>query len=114
MMTVVGEDGISMDDYTGYLESEFLDAVYLQQNSFDEVDAFCSSERQQHVFDVILFVLDTSLDFSDKEEARSFFNTLRQRFIDWNRAPWESEQFAELEGLVRELLESRVPSEASP
>lgn len=112
MMTVVGEEGISMDDYAGYLKGEFLDAVYLQQNSFDDIDAFCSSERQQHVFDTIIRIFDTSLDFSDKAEARGFFNTLRQRFIDWNYTPWGSEQFTELEVQVRALVESRAPTDA--
>ncbi|HPW47648.1 MAG TPA: V-type ATP synthase subunit A, partial [Rectinema sp.] len=35
MMKVVGEEGTSLEDYVIYLKSEFLDAVYLQQNSFD-------------------------------------------------------------------------------
>jgi V/A-type H+/Na+-transporting ATPase subunit A len=35
MMKVVGEEGTSMDDFLVYLKGEFLDAVYLQQNSFD-------------------------------------------------------------------------------
>ena len=39
MMKVVGEEGTSLDDYVLYLKGEFLDSVYLQQNSFDPVDA---------------------------------------------------------------------------
>ena len=39
MMTVVGEEGTSIDDFVIYLKAEFFDAVYLQQNAFDEVDA---------------------------------------------------------------------------
>lgn len=109
MMTVVGEEAISMDDYAGYLESEFLDAVYLQQNSFDDVDAFCSSERQRHTFGILIGILDASLDFPEKAEARGFFNTLRQKFIDWNYAPWGSERFAELEAEIRALVGSRGP-----
>jgi len=46
MMKVVGEEGTSLEDYVVYLKSEFLDAVYLQQNSFDPVDAAVSPSRQ--------------------------------------------------------------------
>lgn len=107
MMTVIGEEAISVDDYAGYLKSEFLDASYLQQNSFDDVDAFSSSERQQHVFEVILWILDANLDFSSKDDTRAFFNNLRQKFIDWNHTPWGSEQFSRLEADIRALVEAR-------
>ncbi|MDZ4197982.1 MAG: V-type ATP synthase subunit A, partial [Kiritimatiellia bacterium] len=39
MMKVVGEDGTSLDDFILYLKAEFLDAVYLQQDAFHEIDA---------------------------------------------------------------------------
>ncbi len=112
MMTVVGEEGISMDDYVGYLKAELIDAVYLQQNSFDQVDAFCPSERQQQSFELILDILDANLDFPDKAEARTFFNTLRQKFIDWNYTPPESERFAELERGIRDHLSSAANQES--
>ena len=47
MMKVVGEEGTSLDDYIVYQKGEFLDAVYLQQNSFDPVDSSVSPERQK-------------------------------------------------------------------
>ena len=57
MMKVVGEEGTSLDDYVVYLKSEFLDAVYLQQNSFDAVDAAVGPERQKRTFGLILEIL---------------------------------------------------------
>ena len=45
MMKVVEEAGTSMDDYV-YLKAEYLDAVYLQQDAYDEVDGATSAERQ--------------------------------------------------------------------
>lgn len=47
MMSVLGEEGITIKDYLDYLRSELIDAVYLQQNSFDETDAFCPRQRQE-------------------------------------------------------------------
>lgn len=97
MMKVVGEEGTHGDDFEIYLKSEFLDYVYLQQNTFDEVDAACSTERQRYVFDQVLHILNNNFSFHDKDIARSFFLELRQIFIDWNSAKFESAEFKELE-----------------
>jgi len=93
MMKVVGEEGTSLDDFIVSLKGSFLDAVYLQQNSFDEIDAAVSTERQSHIFSMILKILGTSFTFKNKDEARSWFNTTRLLFIDYNYSPWESQQF---------------------
>lgn len=53
MMNVLGEEGISIDDYILFQKSELIDAVFIQQNSFDKVDAFCSSERQVFLFNFL-------------------------------------------------------------
>ena len=43
MMKVVGEEGTSIDDFIVYLKSEYMDATYLQQNAFDEIDSLIPS-----------------------------------------------------------------------
>ncbi len=97
MMKVVGEDGTTTEDYVEYLKSEFLDACYMQQNSFDEVDAAVSVERQKYTFSKILSILGSDFNFEDKDTARNFFNQLRQKFIDWNYSPWNSDKFKSCE-----------------
>jgi len=84
MMKVVGEEGTSLDDYILYLKGEFLDATYLQQNSFDPVDASVSPERQLSMFRLVLRILAAKLVFKDKEDARSWFYEVRQSFLDLN------------------------------
>lgn len=103
MMKVVGEDGTSLSDYVVYLKEEMLDAVYLQQNSFDEVDANCGTERQRYVIDKLVYVLGSDYDLSDKDEARSFFNSMRQKFIDWNYTAFESDAFKKAESEIDAL-----------
>ncbi|MCL2679040.1 MAG: V-type ATP synthase subunit A [Dehalococcoidia bacterium] len=106
MMKVVGEEGTSLEDYIRYLKSTFLDAVYLQQNSFDKVDKATSPERQKHVFNNILLILGSIFNFADKDAARIWFNRLRQKFIDYNYAPWQSDEFKAIEseilGMIKE------------
>ncbi len=53
MMKVVGEEGISLPDYIGYLKGEFFDFVYLQQNAFDKVDESTDAQRQEYIFSFI-------------------------------------------------------------
>lgn len=100
MMMVVGEEGTSLSDYIIYLKSEMLDAVYLQQNSFDLTDANCGKERQRYVTDKLIRVLGSDFALSDKDSARSFFNRLRQEFLDWNYTEFESEEFANAEAAI--------------
>ncbi len=100
MMKVVGEDGTSLEDYITYLKEEMLDAVYFQQNSFDLTEANCGIERQRYVVDKLIKVLGSDYALDDKDEARSFFNRMRQKFIDWNYTEFKSEAFAQTEAEI--------------
>lgn len=107
MMKVVGEEGTSLDDFIVYLKGDFLDAVYLQQNSFDEVDAAASIDRQRYCFKLILETLGTNFTFGTKEEARNWFNATRLLFIDFNYSPWMSEKFKKLEAEIEAAIEEK-------
>jgi len=107
MMKVVGEEGTSLDDYLLFLKGEFLDAVYLQQNSFDDVDQAASPERQQYIFNHILTILGCQFSFKDKEEARIWFNGVRQKFIDYNYSAWQSDKFKTNETEILDMLKSK-------
>jgi V/A-type H+-transporting ATPase subunit A len=110
MMKVVGEEGTSLDDYVIYLKGDFLDAVYFQQDSFNPVDSAALPERQKHIFGVILKILASKLKFTDKTEARSWFNRLRQRFLDYNGTEWQSEAFKTVEKELQTTLAERSES----
>ncbi len=103
MMKVVGEEGTTLTDYITYLKSEMLDAVYLQQNSFDLVDANCGKERQRYVIDKLVIILGSSYSVENKEDARSFFNNMRQKFIDWNYLEFDKEEFKKIEAEIDTL-----------
>ncbi len=105
MMKVVGEEGTILSDYITYLKEEMLDAVYLQQNSFDPVDANCGILRQRYVTDKLICVLGSEYALQDKEEARGFINRMRQKFIDWNYTEFESEAFKKAEAEIDALYQ---------
>ena len=105
MMLVVGEEGTSIEDFVIYLKSEFLDNVYLQQNSFDSVDGATSPERQKYVFSYVYNVLTNRFNLKEKDEARNFFNKLRQLFIDWNYIDMKDDEFKKQEAKITQLIE---------
>lgn len=107
MMKVVGEEGTSLDDYLLYLKEEMLDAVYFQQNSFDAVDANATVERQKYDLDKIITILGSTFELSDKDEARTYFNQLRQKFLDWNYTEFNSDDFKKLEKEIDDLYASK-------
>jgi V/A-type H+/Na+-transporting ATPase subunit A len=100
MMMVVGEDGTAMGDFVTYLKADLLDAVYLQQDAFGEVDSACSAERQRYLFDKVFAILEQEMEFNNKSEARHFFVKLSQMFIDWNLKPIGTKEFKEQEASI--------------
>lgn len=108
MMRVVGEEGTSIEDFIIYLKSDFLDAVYLQQNAFDEIDAATNADRQKHVFSKVVGILRTDFHFDTKEQARNYFYNLRHTFIDWNFKQWNSEEFRITENKIEKILKENT------
>ena len=100
MMKVVGEEGTSIEDFITYLKSEYLDAVYLQQDAYHDIDAACTGERQKYVFDKVYSILKTPMSFDEKDVARTFFLKLTQVTKDWNRVAMDSQEFKEIEANI--------------
>ena len=112
MMQVVGEEGTSVDDFITYLKSEFLDNVYLQQNSFDEVDSACPVDRQQYLFEMVSGILNHKFEITDKAQARDLFFTLTEQFRDWNYSPWQSDQMKTAENAIKATISGKEASHA--
>ncbi len=87
MMKVVGDEGTAMADYMVYLKMELIDAVYLQQNAFNDVDASTPIVRQQAIFDTLEKVVEASYAFENKDTAQHYFKQYQQAFIDWHNTP---------------------------
>jgi V/A-type H+-transporting ATPase subunit A len=97
MMTVVGEEGTPIEDFTVMLKAEFFDSAYLQQNAFDDVDAATSVDRQRFVFDKMLEIAEADFAFKDKDKARHTLQKIGSMFIDWNYARWDESVVPESE-----------------
>ena len=108
MMKVVGEEGTSSEDFIVYQKGELLDAVYLQQNSFDPIDAACIPERQRREFDRLYDAMMKTYNITDKTEIRGFFNQLRQEFLDWHGFEFNTPEFDEHEKKITDFYMSRA------
>ncbi|MBN1944309.1 MAG: V-type ATP synthase subunit A [Bradymonadales bacterium] len=110
MMTVVGEEGISIDDLVTYLKGEMFDAAYLQQNAFDAVDASSSIERQIKDLKLMHRAVVTSFEFDTKPKARQFFANLQDAFYQKNYCALGSDEYASYQARIEELLASGSPA----
>ena len=105
-MDVVGEEGTSLGDFIIYLKAEFVDAVYLQQNAFDPVDAYNTIERQVRSFRKVNQLITKNIQAKDKDDARQIFFRLTALFKNWNSAEWEKDEFNRYEEQIDEFVRS--------
>ena len=111
MMTVVGEEGTSISDFTIMLKSEFFDNCYLQQNAFDEVDAATPAQRQTFVFDKLCEVVDLEFDFTDKNTARQTLVQAGDLFRNWNYAAFDSDEYKGILGDIDSFIARKGATE---
>lgn len=113
MMMVVGEEGVSITDYTTYLKSELIDSVYLQQNAFDEIDVASDYDRQQYTFAMIWEIVRRPFIFSRRDEVRHFFHKLRQLILDFNGIGWGEEELDKKKNEIDILVDGVTDIEKS-
>lgn len=109
MMQVTGEEGITLDDYITWQKSVLLDMAFLQQDAFDEVDAYMPRERQLESLRLIKLLVDRDYDFKDRVAARDFFTKVIGLYKNWNYSPLGSSEYdkykSEIELAAREQHE---------
>ncbi len=109
MMKVIGEEGTSLVNFTDYLKGDFFDFVYLQQNAYDRIDEATPKERQAYIFEFIYSnILQAEFVFSDKEDARKFFQVLKQHFKGWNSTPWQSAEFENIQQEIERSIKAKT------
>jgi V/A-type H+-transporting ATPase subunit A len=105
MMKVVGEEGVTREEFILYLKSEYIDTTYLQQDAYHAVDASTGADRQKHVFAVLARFLGATLQFPDQESARGFFHKITQSTREWNRQELGSPEFRRLQAALEKMIE---------
>lgn len=93
MMTVVGEEGTSIDDFIVAQKAELIDSSYLQQNAFDDVDGATPAERQKFVFRKLLEVIDIDFELPSKSAVRNTMIRITDLFRNLNYAAADSAEY---------------------
>jgi V/A-type H+-transporting ATPase subunit A len=114
MMQVTGEEGVTLADFVTYQQALLVDAVYLQQDAFDEVDATTPLERQALAFDLLYRLVQGTPEFRDKEEARDWFTRTTGLFKNFNYAAPGSPDYQQLLGQLEELAGSEPTGTTEP
>ena len=107
-INILGDDGVPVDYHERFWKSELLDAVILQQDAFDDIDANCPIERQQVMYNMVLNICRKDLDFADFEECTKFFKDLIYLFRQMNYSVWKSEQFDNFASQIEAMVNSKL------
>jgi V/A-type H+-transporting ATPase subunit A len=107
MMTVVGEEGTSVEDFIVAQKAEFFDNCYLQQNAFDEVDGATPSERQRTMFRKTVEVIDFDLRTHSKSAVRKNMLHVSDLFRNWNYAAADGDDYRHWLAKIDHFLASR-------
>ena len=104
MMLVVGEEGISVNDLVTYLKAEMVDAVCLQQDSFDAVDRATPRDRQVTDFLLLMDAVRHPFAFETKEEARRSMAALHNSFFQMKYCPYQGDTYQRYRGEIEAVL----------
>jgi V/A-type H+-transporting ATPase subunit A len=85
MMQVVGEEGVTIDDFISWQKATLIDAAYLQQDAFDAVDVSVSLDQQKRSFELIERIVSAPLGAAgDRDALRRLFTQLTSELKNLN------------------------------
>ncbi len=103
-MKVVGEEDLSLEEFVHFYKSEFFDAVYLQQNAFNDVDASPNAIRTSKSLKLVIKILKHVFVFKDKVEALNILQQIITLFKELNLTKLEVTAYTSLTNEISTLL----------
>ena len=107
-INILGDDGVPLEFHEKFWNSELIDAVILQQDSFDKIDANCPMPRQKYMLEKVLEITDKKFKFETFEEVNGFFKRIINQLKQINYSEWESEKFKTHEKELDEIMNERL------
>ena len=105
-MEVVGEEGTAIEDMVIYLKAELYDFCYLQQNAFDQEDAYCPLDRQIELFKIMNRIFEKHFKFHSHDDARQFFLSLQNEVKNMNFLPFQSAKYKNAYEKIEKTIEN--------
>lgn len=106
-INILGDDGVSVDYHLTYWKSEIVDAVILQQDAFDKVDARTPMARQHFMAELVLKVCDTEYAFDSYEPINPYFKQVINQLKQMNYSTFQSPEFQEFEKGLHAIISER-------
>ncbi|MFZ2900020.1 MAG: V-type ATP synthase subunit A [Saprospiraceae bacterium] len=106
-INILGDDGVSVDYHLTYWKSEIVDAVILQQDAFDKVDARTPLARQHFMVELVLQVCDTEYAFDSYEPINPYFKRVINQLRQMNYSAYQTPEFQEFEKGLHEIISER-------
>ncbi len=107
-INILGDDSVPVEYHDKFWKSELIDFVFLQQDSFDDIDSNCSKERQMYMFKYVMKVCRGAYNFNDFEDCSSFFKSVINLMRQMNYSEFNSDKFNGFEGELKSLLDSKL------
>ncbi len=107
-INILGDDGVPVEYHERFWKSELIDAVILQQDSFDKMDSNCPMERQKFMYNMVLEVCRSSFDLADFNECSQFFKGIINNFRQMNFSEWKSEAFEQYRAKVETAINEKM------
>lgn len=106
-INILGDDGVSIDYHLTYWKAEIVDAVILQQDAFDKVDARTPMARQHFMAELVLGVCDTEYDFDSYEPINPYFKKVINQLKQMNYSDFQSPEFQEFKTGLDAIISER-------
>ena len=106
-INILGDDGVPVEFHTIFWKSEFIDFVILQQDSFDDVDAVSSLERQKNILNLVIDICRTDFEFDNFNEVAAFFKELINLGRQMNYSEYESDRFNNYYNQLKKMISSK-------
>lgn len=109
MMQVTGEEGITLEDFITWQKSVLLDMAFLQQDAFDDVDAFMPRERQLESLHLLKKIIDCEYEFKNRDDVRTFFTKVTGLYKNWNYSSLNSADYSKYKREIEHLASGSLP-----
>lgn len=103
-INILGDDGVPVEYHITFWKSELIDFIVLQQDSFDDIDAVTSIERQKHILDLVTDICRTDFEFDHFNDVADYFKKLINIGKQMNYAPFRSDSFHDYYTQLNELV----------
>ena len=106
-INILGDDGVPISYHDTFWKSEVVDYSVLQQDLLDDIDRYCSLERQEFILNLTISVINTKFQFESYTEVSSYYKRVINAMRQMNFSEYNSERFHKYEKEIANIIDER-------